>query len=304
MLLPCCAQPVDVTFRVDSRVRAEDEKPTEPFHSFAEKVLAFCSNMAHSIKSAVSIPAGPFVARATSPAPFKLATDELASRRGPHTVMSKEEEELKMMKEHKPFKARPVDPRVMNSAGVVGLSKVPRKPTTIAEPFALESERLHKKAMEDKAKHMTEEAERLKREAAFKAAPVPAAAKVPEPTRATAPRAPTVPAPPALSTDDRAAAREKFEAEKASRAADAERAAVEAALRAKVCCFLCVRVMDLCFTHTHTHTHVLTCFVMHCRSAKRLQLQSCVVLLHSRQHHLRSTAPLKSCAQPRRRRAR
>lgn len=275
-------------------MRAEDEKPTEPFHSFAEKVLAFCSNMAHTIKSVVSIPAGPFVARATSPAPFKLATDELASRRGPHVLLSKEEEELKMMKEHKPFKARPVDPRVMNSAGVVGLSKVPRKPTTVAEPFVLESERLHKKAMEDKAKQMAEEAERLKREAAFKAAPVPAVAKVPEPARAAAPRAPTVPAPPALSTDDRAAAREKFEAEKASRAADAERAAAEAALRAKVRCF-CVRVTR--FVHCCS-------FVLHCRSAKKLQLQSCVVQLHLRQRHSRSTAPLKSCAPPRHRRAR
>lgn len=214
----------------------------EPFHSFAERVLAFCNNIGHTIKAVLTAPA-PFVANApavcksgvTSPHPFKLATDELANKRPP--LVSREDEELAAIKALKPFKARPVDPRVLNSAGDVGLVKVQRKPPTVPEPFSLESERLHRKAMEAKTKAMLELAEETKKASQFHAAPVPPSVKsgehiaIPKPTV----KAPTTTVDaPALQSDARAAEREKYEAEKAARAAEAEKAALEAAARAKV----------------------------------------------------------------------
>ena len=138
---------MEIPFRTDGRVRPEDEHATEPFHSFAERVLAFCNNIGHSIKNAWSASPAPTPApvKITEPQPFKLATDELAARRGPHAVLSTEEEEEKQMKERKPFKARQLDPRVMQSAGDLGVAKVPRKPLTTPEPFNLQTEKLQKK---------------------------------------------------------------------------------------------------------------------------------------------------------------
>lgn len=223
---------MDVTFRVDTRVRPEDVHASETFHSFAERVMAFCSNMCHTVKTTLTSPA-PAPLKLTEPQPFKLATDSIAARRAP--VLSTEELEERAMKEYGSFKARPVDPRVLSSAGDVGVAaKVARKATTVVEPFTLESERLHKKALEDKAKALAEEEDKRKRELNFRAAPVPETAKAPLPAARPAPKPLTVPTVKPLSSDLRAAERERFEAEKAARAAEAERLAQENAAKAQV----------------------------------------------------------------------
>jgi hypothetical protein len=170
----------------------------------------------------------------TEPEPFKLATEELASRRGPAHVLSTEEAEEKMIKEIKPFKARPVDPRVLRSAGDVGVAKVTRKPPTAPQPFALESDRLHRKAMEARAKAIAEEEEKMRRETEFKAAPVPGTVKVPEPCAKPAPKPPTQPAPVSLASSVRAHDREKFDVEKTARQLETERLSKENATLALV----------------------------------------------------------------------
>lgn len=235
--LPCSVkpltQPVDVKLRVDSRVRPEDQHASETFHSFAERVLAFCSNIGHSVKAALTSSPAATQPKLTQPQPFELATERLAKQRN-IPVLSTEELEERAMREHKPFKAKPVDPRVLNSAGDVGITKVPRKPPTAPEPFALESERLHKKALDEKAKALAAEAEKKRKEAEFKAAPLPETVKAPAVVSKPAPRPPTVAHGFALSSDLRASERSKYEADKAARQAEMEKAAQEAAEHQRV----------------------------------------------------------------------
>jgi hypothetical protein len=235
--IPCSVkpltQPVDVKLRVDSRVRPEDQHATETFHSFAERVLAFCSNIGHSVKAALTSSPAPAHLKLTQPQPFELATEKLAKQRNT-PILSTEELEERAMREHKPFKAKPVDPRVLNSAGDVGVTKVPRKPPTAPEPFSLESERLHKKALDEKAKALAAEAEKKRKEAEFKAAPLPETVKAPAPVAKPAPKPPTVAHGFALSSDARASERSKFEADRVARLAEMEKAAQEAAEHQRV----------------------------------------------------------------------
>lgn len=50
----------------------------------------------------------------------------------PHSILSTEERQLLELKNHAPFKARPVDQRVLSSAGDLGVPRVKKATTTVA----------------------------------------------------------------------------------------------------------------------------------------------------------------------------
>jgi hypothetical protein len=172
------------------------------------------------------------------PQPFHLQTEELARSRGPRTMLSSDEQVAQMMQQLKPFKARPVDSRVLHSAGDVGVPKVARKKSTTFEPFVLETDKLHEKFLQEQRERLAaEEAERCAA-TQFHAAPVPTAIiAAPVAVKAKpAPRPVTEPANVVLSSDLRAQERERFEAVRRARMAEAEKAAQENAKRKEVGC--------------------------------------------------------------------
>lgn len=224
--------PEDIHFHTDDRVRPEDElRGQEAFVSFGESVREFPNTIGHA-KRTGSTPSRPARSRPTTPQPFHLQTDELARQRGTKPPMSTEEMEMASMAELRPFKARPLDSRILTSAGDVGVPKVARKQSTTFEPFELETDKLHERAMAEQAARVAaEEAERA-RAATFHAAPVPTAVKAPVVVKPKpAPRPPTAPENVVLASDMRAAERERAEAARKARALEAEAAAKENARR-------------------------------------------------------------------------
>jgi hypothetical protein len=228
-------QPTELHFHTDSRVREEDEnKSTQPYVSFMEGVMTFPKTIGHSARVTGTTPIKAPRTTGTSPRPFHFHTEDVAHRRGGRPLLSKEEQELEMMQALKPFKARPFDPKIMNSAGDLGVPKVVRRKPTEVQPFELETEKIHAKTVEQMAVELARAEQQRQREAHFRAQPLPDTVLVPAAVARPPPKAPTEPEPVKLASDVRAQKREEFEAVRRQRQQEAEQAAAANAQRQQV----------------------------------------------------------------------
>ena len=80
----------------------------------------------------------------------------------------REEEELENIPT---FRAKPVDRRVMESAGDIGVPRVERKPTTTPKPFVFSGEKKHKEEQERIARLREEKDKIPEAPATFRAQP-------------------------------------------------------------------------------------------------------------------------------------
>eukprot|EP00741_Cyanophora_paradoxa_P006413 tig00001001_g6215.t1 len=198
--------------RSRSATRRETETPRGDYIPLAQSVERFLTKTPtrfHSKPRAQDKPSPPpkAVPHSTVPVAPALATDTRVGRKpAPPRTSDVEAEEARRLAGS--FKARPLDRRVLESRGDLGVPRVPKKPTTEAHEPQL---RTAQRATAQLNASALSEAAELER--SFKARPYNAkrmaAAEMPPPP----PRAPlTEPQSPALATRQRASVRPKAEA--------------------------------------------------------------------------------------------
>lgn len=136
--------PQAFVFNTDYRTRPNDNViAPSPFKSFKQKILEIQNKTPKRFRTKPrnymygQSPESSYELNLTMPQPFQFET---SFRTKPTTVLSHEQqEELEMLNMPK-FRAHPVNKRVLESDGQVGISRVPKLPLTEPQGFSLATE--------------------------------------------------------------------------------------------------------------------------------------------------------------------
>ncbi len=128
-VVPCCAVLCCVV------LHPTEAKPFIPMAAGVENFLK--SARQHEPISSSSSSSSSSAPTLTQPQPFHLHTADRAAAHPPQPLLSTAERELKELEAVQPFRAAPINPKVMNSAGELGVPRIKKAPPTVPKVCGL-----------------------------------------------------------------------------------------------------------------------------------------------------------------------
>eukprot|EP00743_Colponemidia_sp_Colp-15_P001972 GILK01002145.1.p1 GENE.GILK01002145.1~~GILK01002145.1.p1 ORF type:complete len:714 (-),score=130.71 GILK01002145.1:182-2245(-) len=130
--VPKLTEPVPFHFKADERCKSAASENVTAWKSLAARVEEFSRKTPERFrtKPAEHVDTRPLTL--TKPEPFNLST---AGRERSHKELSTAEREMQELANVQPFKARPLNPKIMESCGDLGVPKVSKVPLTEPQEF-------------------------------------------------------------------------------------------------------------------------------------------------------------------------